>query len=836
MNHRVTVAAAIAVILASVSEFSLINGASWLVEAIGAVAVVALAGTLTRQSQVPAAIGATALTALASVPMLLAQSPYLKVAGVALIAACGASVSGLRPLRVLAGLATYLAALLLYLNLLHAAAQSFIGIVPTPSSLHRLADLVKAGTSAAQYQPPVVGRPGVLLVAAGSIGLAAVVVDFLAVRLHRPAIAGLPLLVVYMAPIATTAKMGGLGGGIAFLLAAAGYLTLLSSDGRHRLRGWGRVITVWHYSGEDERIGGADVGPLAATGRRIGLAAVCAALIVPLLLPGLTLHQLFGGNSTGGGREVAVGLPDPVAQLRGLLTRSTPVRVLTYTSTAANAGNYLQVYVLNYSQEASDWTLVQPAAGPSAAYSHMLPAPGLDAQTTPWTKVRTTVTIPVRGGYSWAIHFLPVPYWPVRIAATGNWHEAPGTLMIYSGDSISTPLRYTVTSGELQPTSANLAAAQHVPTAIAHSYLTYPSPKTEVGRRLRQIALDVTAARHTAFAKAVALERWFLSSRFGYSLASKVPDTPKGLLRFLTKTRRGYCQQFAFAMAILARTLGIPSRVAIGYTAGQQRPDGTWVVTSADAHAWPELYFSGLGWLRFEPTPGGAGGQESAVEPSYVSAAVGGGGPTKTSPGGSQNSNSPAPSTSPLIGHARHAGEGDAALPAGARPGGSAAAIGWIILAVLAVGAAAPGTARIITRRRHWAAATDDSALASAAWQELCADLEDYGMRCRPSESPRAVALRIRGISGIGEPASQAVARVATVVEYARYAPAPVAASAGTVRADISLVRRGLAHSKTRLDRWRARLLPASTLRPLLAGLRQAAGLLTGWTPAGSES
>ena len=140
-----------------------------------------------------------------------------------------------------------------------------------------------------------------------------IVVDFLAVRLHRPAIAGLPLLVVYMAPIATTAKVAGLGGAIAFLLAAAGYLALLSSDGRCRLRGWGRVVTVWHYSGEDERLGGADMGTLAATGRRIGLAAVCAALVAPLLLPGLTIHQIFGGHGSGGGdgHHVASDCPNP---------------------------------------------------------------------------------------------------------------------------------------------------------------------------------------------------------------------------------------------------------------------------------------------------------------------------------------------------------------------------------------------------------------------------------------------------------------------------------------------------------------------------------------------
>ena len=834
MNHRLSAAAAIAVILASVSEFSLIKGGAWLAEAIGAVVVVALAGTLTRQSQVPAAAGATALTALASVPMLLALSPFTKVAAVVLIAACGASVSGLRPLRAIAGLATYLAALLLYLNLLHAAALSFLAVVPTPASLHHLADLVRAGTSAAQYQPPVEGRPGVLLVAAGSIGLAAIVVDFLAVRLHRPAIAGLPLLVVYMAPIATTAKVGGLAGAITFLLAAAGYLALLSSDGRHRLRGWGRVVTVWHYAGEDERLGGADVGALAATGRRIGLAAACAAVIAPLLLPGLTLHQLFGGHSGGGGGRVQVSLPDPVAQMRGQLTRANPERVLTYRSNASDAENYLQVYVLNYNAAAGDWSLIQPTAGPPAGSQKLLRAPGLAVHSTPWSTVSTTVAIPGRAGYSWAIHFLPAPYWPVKVAVPGAWHEAPGTLMIYSGDVISTPLRYTVVSGEVRPTAADLAAAQHVPPGIAHSYLGFLSPKSRLAQRLKQIAIQVTSKQHTAFGKAVALERWFLSSRFSYSLQSRLPDTPGGLLTFLTKHRTGYCQQFAFAMAVLARLIGIPARVAVGYTAGRRLHDGTWVVTTADAHAWPELYFTGVGWLRFEPTPGGAGGQDTAVEPSYVSGA-GGGGPSKGRPGGSTQTSSPSPYPTPnnLLHHVQQPIRGGGPVPAGRPHSGRAAQIGWILLAVLAAAAASPGVARIITRRRRWAAATGDTALAQAAWQELCADLEDYGMRCRASESPRAVARRIRSISGIDEQASYAVGRVTTIVEWARYAPSP--AAAGAVRADVALVRRALAHSASRRVRWRARLLPASTLQPALTLLGHAAGLLTGWTPAASE-
>jgi transglutaminase-like putative cysteine protease len=830
MNHRLTIAAAVAVILASVSIFSLINGAAWYVQASGAVIVVALAGTLTRISPVPAAAGASVLAVIATVPMLAAESPFLKAAGAGLILLCVASASGLRPLRAVASLVTYLAALLIYLNLVQAGAQSFLRVIPTPQSLHHLAKLASDGSTAGRFAPPVPGHHGVILLAAGSIGLVAIAVDFLAVRLHRPAIAGLPLLVVFMAPIATTANVRGLASAVAFLLAAVGYLALLSSDGRSRLRGWGRVVTVWHYAGEDDRLAGADMGALAATGRRIGLAAVCAALIAPLLVPGLTLHQLFGGHGTGGGGgQQGVGLPNPVAQLHSLLVRSTPRRVLTYHTTIDDPASYLQVYVLNYDGRAGEWDLVTPPRGKRLGRGSLAPAPGL-APGTPENVISTRISIPQADGFTGPINFLPAPYWPMRAHIPGTWREAPDTLMIYSNDAPADGLEYTVTSGQVEPTSATLAENQRVPASISRSYLGFSSTVTP---QLRAIAKHVTTGKTTAFDKAVALEHWFLSSKFSYSLQStNLPNSPRGLLTFLTIDRQGFCQQFAFAMAVLARLLDIPSRVAIGFTAGHQRPDGTWVVTTADAHAWPELYFTGAGWLRFEPTPGGAGGQQTAVEPAYVAGGASGGAGGDQGNTGSASSSSPKPnSTNNIRPRLRVPGQPGAGIAGGAQQGGPP--IGPIVLAVIALMAATPGTLRLLVRRKRWRAAAGDAGLAAAAWHELCASLDDYGLPRRPSESPRALARRISSVSGMDERGRQAIGRIATVVERARYAPAPDAA--GAIRADVATVRRALARGASRGARLRARLLPSSTLQPLRAWFRQAAGLVTGWTPASGE-
>src|SRR5258708_651768 len=353
--------------------------------------------------------------------------------------------------------------------------------------------LINGGAWYVQAGGAVPASPGVIVLAAGSIGLAAITVACLAVRMRRPAIAGLPLLVVFMAPIATTANMRGLAAAIAFLLAAIGYLTLLAADGRSRLRGWGRVVTVWHYAGEDDRLAGADMGALAATGRRIGLAAVCAALITPLLVPGLTLHQLFGGHGGGSGNgngTQSVGLPDPVAQLHGLLTKSRPQRVLTYRTSINDPADYLQVYVLNYDSLTSKWDLVQPTGGTRVGPGALIPAPGL-AGGTPPNIATTTLTLPQGGGFAGQIDFLPAPYWPIRVHVAGSWRESRETLMIYSDNATTEGLHYTVRSGQVAPTASTLAAAERIPTSIRRSYLGFESSVTP---QLREIAMRDTKA------------------------------------------------------------------------------------------------------------------------------------------------------------------------------------------------------------------------------------------------------------------------------------------------------------------------------------------------------
>ncbi|HRE03889.1 MAG TPA: transglutaminase-like domain-containing protein, partial [Ilumatobacteraceae bacterium] len=116
-------------------------------------------------------------------------------------------------------------------------------------------------------------------------------------------------------------------------------------------------------------------------------------------------------------------------------------------------------------------------------------------------------------------------------------------------------------------------------------------------------ALAVTADAPNNYEKLLALQRWF-HSEFTYDLTVQRGHSDNAMLNFL-RVRRGYCEQFAGTFAAMARAIGIPSRVAVGYTPGELLADGKFHVYGRNAHAWPEVWFDDIGWVSFEPTPDG---------------------------------------------------------------------------------------------------------------------------------------------------------------------------------------------------------------------------------------
>jgi transglutaminase-like putative cysteine protease len=838
MNHRLTAISAAAVVLASLSLFSVLTGAGWLLAGIGAAAAIGVAGTLTRLGSGRAAIAATVVALIALFPLLSAQSWGLKLLAVAIAAAAAASVTRLKVLPMFAGAVTYLGVLLIYLNAIFAGTHAVIGIVPTGSSLNHLWHVANQGWAARGLAPPVTGSAGVDLLAAAGIGLVAIATDLIAVRLRSPAIAGLPLLVLFSVPITTSAKPAGLGSSVTFCLAVIGFLALLAADGRERLRIWGRLITVWHGVAPDDMVRGPDTRSLAAAGRRIGLAAVCVAVIAPLLVPNLRLHDLFAKHDLPGSGGGSVELPKPLVQMQAQLTqaRADQQTVLTYTTNnPAPPQQYLPIYVLNYDSHSQQFTSMPVGSSPSVNRGPQ-PVPGLKSNI-PVTTFKTKITMSKSvAGYGPSASFLPVPYAPAVVTAPSAWVVDKATLMVWSSTAKLAGLSYTVTSTEPGPSGAELNMAQGQPPPSLYQYLGYNGP----GRNtLLSLVKNITEHAPTTYEKAEALVNWFTAAgRFSYNLRppwlAAFPGGMNGteLLDFLTVHRSGFCQQFAYAMAILARLIDIPSRIAVGYTAGVPEPanDKIWAVSEADAHAWPELYFKDIGWLRFEPTPSGHGGQATATQPGYGGSAtspVGGQGP------GGPGSHTGAGGKSQGSGRAGKGGLHKFTTPdagtAGSLPAGGGPPILPFVLIALALAAISPATARLLIRRNRWRRADGDAGLAHAAWQELREDLRDFGHLCRTSESPRAAARRVATAEELGSEAQQALDRLARAEERARYAVTP--APAGTLRADVSSVRRALAQQASHAMCWRARLMPPSVLAPVSAGLQQVLDVF-GWMDA----
>lgn len=147
-------------------------------------------------------------------------------------------------------------------------------------------------------------------------------------------------------------------------------------------------------------------------------------------------------------------------------------------------------------------------------------------------------------------------------------------------------------------------AGSQYPQWISKHYLQLPNT---LPGRVRNLAIQLTASEPTPYDQAHAIEQYLRA--FPYTL--QLPKPPSGVDLvdyFLFDLKRGYCDYDASAMVVLARAAGIPARLAIGYATGTyDEAHQRFVVTEADAHSWPEIYFPGYGWIRFEPTGGRSG-------------------------------------------------------------------------------------------------------------------------------------------------------------------------------------------------------------------------------------
>lgn len=482
-----------------------------------------------------------------------------------------------------ASLAAAAVAVLLALTVLFAADTALLAAVPTPATLQRFSELISAGElSIAVQAVPAAADDGIRFLLASGAAALAVLVDAVASLSRRPGWVAIPLLGVLAVPVVL--EPGALPV-YSVLATGAAFLLLLAL---HRP---------------------AASGGASAAGRAIAVAAgvLVTAIVVPPLLPPVTAGTALPGT---GGASLVTGI-NPIIELGDDLRRTAPVTALRY-STTADGGLYL---TLSHFAEFTEQS-VQPVMGGTSVELGTVGPPAWLGDAVATTPVSTRIELDnVR------TRWLPLPSSPVLVSGlSGEWMVNEAGVTVSTVEGSVREGAYDVDSLVAQPTFEQLRAA----TVLAAGLEQYRALPADLDPSIAATAARVADAApgDSAYDDALALQRYFTQGDFVYSESAPVElgfdGTGAGVVAVFLEVKSGYCVHFAAAMTLMARSLGIPARIAVGFLPGSLNPDapGQYIVSTDDLHAWPELHFDGVGWVRFEPTPA------RGMVPEYAAADV----------------------------------------------------------------------------------------------------------------------------------------------------------------------------------------------------------------------
>lgn len=195
------------------------------------------------------------------------------------------------------------------------------------------------------------------------------------------------------------------------------------------------------------------------------------------------------------------------------------------------------------------------------------------------------------------------PIWisrPSVMSFTPAINNTVDPLMFRADPPILIGEQYIIHAIVFNPTVLQLQQAGMIyPAWVRENYLQLPK---NLSPRITQLALDITTDADTPYDKAMAITN-YLRNAITYSTTVDLPpDGTDPLVWFLFDTHRGFCNYYATAEVIMLRSVGIPARMVVGFAQGEYQPPDKYTVLEKDAHAWPEVYFSGIGWVEFEPT------------------------------------------------------------------------------------------------------------------------------------------------------------------------------------------------------------------------------------------
>ncbi|MDR1634819.1 MAG: transglutaminaseTgpA domain-containing protein [Bifidobacteriaceae bacterium] len=498
--------------------------------------------------------------------------------------------------------------------------------------------------------------------------------------------------------------------------------------------------------------------------------AVALGLAAGQVTPGLGIGGLITGKDRG---DVHIGGANPLMDLGEDLRASPSTEALRYVSSVGPV--YLRLTSLT-DFDGTTW-LRQP--GEQEYYtpgSDDYPSiPGSDPSVVGSVAFIEVEIVDLNSDW------LPVPYQPVGLQGVGRLLQIDADdLTVSFAEGRTEDQSYSAAAWRPDPSSDQARA--RVDDPLSADQLRRLEPATALPEDLPEIIgktarAAVSEVAEDPLAQGLALEAYFRESDFVYSMSTPAREGYDGdsgavVARFL-EVKAGYCVHFAAAMTLMARELGIPARVAIGYLPGNPvSGDGGRIQYSVAAdrlHSWPELFIPGSGWVGFEPTVtrGVSSGYESAA-PALPSASSSPSGASASASASASRSDSPSPSASPRPSPSPSSGTGSS------DDADRGAALSWQIWsacagALLLAAAAAPGIWRMVLRRRRL---RGDLA---GLWTEVVATAVDFGMAAPPSRTPAALASSLAAWldDNSQSAAAQALERLHSALEASVYAPPP---------------------------------------------------------------
>ncbi len=666
--------------------------------------------------------------------------------------------------------------------------------IPGPATVDAaLAELREARTLFAHVVAPAPVTEGFVLAGMLGVGTIAFLADWAAFRLESLFEVLLPsfFLVVF------TAFLGGERNRAALLLlylVAVGVFLLVHPN-------WLQRSTLPWLAGRSA----GELGWRLPTGLMLGGAALTAGVLVGTGLAGAAdPSDLWTGRS--GDRQTTV---SPLVDIRGRLVSQTDNEVFTVRS---DSRTYWRLTSLD-TFDGQIWS----SDAQHAAVSGRIPSePGGD---TPGVRVIQEFTIE-----SLSSPWLPAAYRPRRVEGVRGLRYNDQLASLVAGERTDRGLTYRVASSvpRLDADGLRRAGAPAAATPELQPFLRLPN----IAPRVRRLASEVTGASSSGYDKALALQD-FLRQGFTYDLSARPGHDGRALETFLFRERRGYCEQFAGAFAVMARAVGLPTRVAVGFTPGELGSDGRYHVRGLNAHAWPEVYVDGAGWVAFEPTPGrGAPGAsytgvpEAQARPDNPITAT-------TAP---PTSTTVAPPTTVPVPPEDSAQPADVSDEKGAPLGGPAKAIPVVVATViLAAALAAVPLAKAARRRRRRLSATSAQDRVLVAWAEAAESLAQAGAPRRADETLYEHATRAGRAAGLPAPAARALTDLAGAATAASYQRRPLEGRVATrATAAATAVEQAVKEQASKPERLRRALDP----RPLLPDRRGSSPSQARTTPA----